>query len=243
MRNFGSGKVLSGFLLLGIVAYVVIAVGFAGYLLWQAYSHALTDFDKAAIGALIAIIGTGLTAAGALYTANRQAAAAHSVELLKLETGKDLAAFNSKLTSGLDTMKAQAAESLERLKVALDTGKVAHRELFGAATTYFYALRSAAQGDWDVEALKKAEALMIETARHVIYVSDKMRNDWFFLWQIAQEISLAARAEPDLAKRAELIGKKMLEKIPGPDLNLRELHHVLEETAKKAVASDRLQVS
>lgn len=56
-----------------LCAYIITAVGFAVYLAWRAYTVGIGDFEKAALGSIIAVIGTGLTACAALYTAHRQA--------------------------------------------------------------------------------------------------------------------------------------------------------------------------
>src|ERR1700679_3623384 len=53
---------------IGLLVYVVLTAGFAGYLLWMAFTlppvERMSDFIKLAIGALIAIIGTGITEIG-----------------------------------------------------------------------------------------------------------------------------------------------------------------------------------
>lgn len=223
------GRALTAVLVTGIILYIGVAVAFAAYLLTLAFFRGVGEFEKAAIGALIAVIGTGLTALGALYTANRQAAAAREVEILR-----------ARLTGDLDTVKAQSAESLERLKASLDAEKTAHRELYGAATIYFYALRSAALRSWDEAFLKKAESGMFEAARHLIYVSEQMRGDWFRFWQEADTIYRKALAEPDEAKRRQLLGTSITEPIQdGQSLaDLRDLHSRLQETATRAIEKE-----
>ena len=76
----------------------------------------------------------------------------------------------------LATLKANSDEALARLKVGLDAGQTAHRELFGVATIYFYALRSIAYGQWSDETIKMAEDAMISATRHLLYVGDDMRT-------------------------------------------------------------------
>jgi NADPH-dependent glutamate synthase beta subunit-like oxidoreductase len=110
-------------LFIGLLAYIAIAVAFAVYFLTHAYLYQVGDFEKAAIGALIAVVGTGLTAMAAIYTANRQALAAHQVEILRGETSRELADLTAKLTAELEVIKSHSARSLERLKTYLDAEK------------------------------------------------------------------------------------------------------------------------
>ena len=233
----GRGRIV-GAVMLGIAAvYLAFTLAFAGYLLSRMYRRTLTDFDKASAGALIAVIGTGLTALGTFYTSNRQASAAAQLEAYRRQGAREAAEFQAGLTSGLDEVKAHAVESLERLKTSLDAGKVAYRELFGASTIYFYTLRSAALGEWDDSALKKAEALMIETTRHLLYVSVEVRDEWLAFWQEAQRIHRTALGEGDEKKRPGIVRERMLERIKdgSSTLDLRERHSRLEQTAKSAV--------
>lgn len=234
------GRAMIAILFIGIILYLGTAVAFAAYLLYRAFSQGVGDFEKVAIGALIAVLGTGLTALAALYTANRQAAAAREVEFLRSEMSKDLAQIASKLNADLETLKAQAAQSLERLKAYLDAEKIAHRELCGAAAIYFYALRSAALGSWDDQLLKKAEAGMIEATRHLIYVGDKMRSDWLTFWQEAQHIYRTALAEPDEGNRTQLINTNISEKVQDGSsrLDLRDRYDRLEGTARGAIKEE-----
>ena len=87
--------------------------------------------------------------------------------------------LGARLTADLEAMKAQSNEALERLRAALDLTKTAYRELFGAATTYYYTLRELGSATaWDNEPQKKANTLMVEASRHLLYVSDDMRAMW-----------------------------------------------------------------
>ena len=67
---------------------------------------------------------------------------------------------------------------------------------------------------------------MISATRHLIYVKDDMRNEWFDFWQVAQRIDRAARREPDEVKRPPLIASLIAEKVKfgRANLDLRELH-------------------
>jgi hypothetical protein len=94
--------------------YVSIAVAFAVYLISRACVMGINDFQNAALAALIAVIGTGLTACASVYAAIRQALASHEVEISKLQTGTQLAEFNANLTEQIEGLKAQSAQSLER---------------------------------------------------------------------------------------------------------------------------------
>ena len=228
-------------LLIGIICYIATAVAFAVYLLFRAYSEGVGEFEKVAIGALIAVIGTGLTALAAIYTAVRQAAAAREVELLRLETGKVLAQLTSDLNRDLQSLQAQSAQSLERLKAALDAGKIAYRELGGSAAVYFYALRSVALGTWDEQLLKTAEAAMVGTSQHLMFVSDVIRADWLNFWQEAQHIYRATLEEPDEGKRPQFLGNAIKEQVRDgrSRLNLRDRYSRLEMTIRQAI-EDRI---
>jgi hypothetical protein len=172
----GSGMWMSRFMFVIIAAYTMAIVAIAAFLVQDAFRHYPTEFEKITISAVIAVFGTAVTALGAIYTANRQAYAAEQVAIL-----------NSRLNMGLETMKKQSDEALERLKAALDLTKTAYRELFGAATTSFYALQELATGSlWDDEPHKKANTLMVEAARHLLYVSDDMRRMWLAFWTEAE---------------------------------------------------------
>jgi hypothetical protein len=189
---------------LGAILYILLAAGCAVYLLWKAYTlptgSMQSDFDKLAIAALVAVVGTGLTGLAAVYSATRQSATAYQVAEyngiistsladMKASTDASLTQMKAHLDESLARLKAASDESLARLKVALDAGQIAYRELFGTATVYFHALRSAALGKWDGENLKAAETAMISATRHLINVSSDMRNQWFDFWQRAQEMA------------------------------------------------------
>ena len=93
----GSGGILAGAILLIIIAYMVVTVLFAGFLVRDAFFHYPSEFEKITISAVIAVVGTVLTALSSLYTANRQSAATQQVDTLR-----------AKLNGDLDTMKAQS---------------------------------------------------------------------------------------------------------------------------------------
>lgn len=154
---------------MGAVLYVLLAAGCAAYLLWNAYIlppvEKLADFNKLAISALIAVVGTGLTGLAAVYSATRQSATAFQVAryngeiaanlaLMKKSADSELTLMKGSIDKALAELKGSADESLARLKVVLDANQNANRELFGTASIYFYALRSVALGKWDEESLK-----------------------------------------------------------------------------------------
>jgi len=250
-------------LLLGTCAvlYILLAAGCAVFLLWQAYraqaSGQLDDFNKVAIGALIAVIGTGLTAAAAIYSATRQSATAYQVAQyggaisehlarLKEKADEDLAVMKGKLDASLAGLKAASDESLTRLKVALDAGQTANLELFGTVTIYFYALRSSALGMWDGESLRAAETSMISATRHLIHVDEALRDQWFDFWQRAEYIHRTAASEPEAARRPAVMAKLIGEKAPtrsGEKLDLREQHDRLERAARLATKAERAKPS
>jgi hypothetical protein len=215
---------------LGLAAYIVVAVAFAIYFLMNAYLHPVGDFEKAAIGAVIAVIGTGLTAVSAVYTANRQALTAQRVQIL-----------SAKLTTQIEGLKAESAQSLERLKAFLDADKNAYRELSGAAATYFYSLRSVALDQWNDAILKAAEDGMVAATRYLIYVEQEMRDTWLRFWQEAQLIHRTARNEPDDKKRPDLIRDEIMKEVPigGGTLNFRDQYQLLEATARQAITRER----
>lgn len=217
-------------LLVAIAVYFVVAIPFAGRQVWLAWydtaAHATTEFQKLFITALITLVGTGLTAAVALYAAFRQAATAVQVAQMGAQTSKQLAAYN-----------AQMAETLARLKTTLDTGQVAYLELFGAATMYFHALRSAALGLYQEARLRAAEDAMIAASRHLIYVDDPTRNRWFEVWQRAQDVARAMHAQKDARRRGPTTARLLAElvEVEGGPFDLRGLHARLERTVKDAI--------
>lgn len=241
-------------LLLGIgaVLYILLAAGIATYLLWNAYNlppvERLSDFNKLAISALVAVVGTGLTGLAAVYSATRQSATAFQVAryngeiaanlaLMKQSADTQLTLMKGRLDTALTELKTTSDESLARLKVALDAGQNANRELFGTASLYFYALRSTALGKWDEESLRSSEAAMIAATRHLINVNEEMRDQWFNFWQRAQHIYRDAAQEADQDKRPALVEKLVDEKVSFGTrrLDLRDLHNQLEKTAKAAL--------
>ena len=221
---------MTALIFLGLAAYIVVSVAFAVYFLVNAYLHPLGDFEKAAVGAVIAVVGTGLTAVSAIYIANRQALAAQQVQIL-----------SAKLTIQLEELKAQSSRSLERLKAFLDADKNAYREISGAAATYFYSLRSVAMDKWDDKLLEVAEVGMVSATRYLIYVDQEMRDIWLRFWQEAQLIHRKARQEPDDKKRPVLILDEIMQDVPTPDgtLNFRDQYKQVEDTARLAIARER----
>jgi hypothetical protein len=238
---------------LAAVLYTLLVAGCAGYLLWKAYSlpagTALDEFNKLAIAALIAVIGTGLTGFASVYGATRQSATAYQIAQyngaistnlaeMKEKSDRALAEMKATVDESLANLKIASDESLARLKAALDAGQIAHRELYGAATIYFYAIRSIARGKWDDDSLKIAETSMISVMQHLIHVDGDVRNPWFDFWQRAHDINQSLRAEPDVKKRpklaADLIGEKV--QLDSGRLDFRELHNRLEQAARRAIA-------
>src|ERR1700722_2569305 len=135
--RLSSSRIIGWITLVIIACYMIAAVSFTVYLVKEAFINAPTEFEKALIGGVIAVVGTSITALGAIYTTNRQADASQQIAIL-----------NSRLTADLDVMKAQSSEALERLKVSLDLTKAAYRELYGAASTLFYTMSELAMAQW-----------------------------------------------------------------------------------------------
>jgi hypothetical protein len=250
-RVFTSGGRMAWLLGVCSVLYILLAVGCAAYLLWKAYNLpfgvAQSDFDKLAVAALIAVVGTGLTGLASVYSATRQSATAYQVAEyngvistklteMKADTDKALAAMKTDIDGSLAEFKAASDESLARLKVALDAGQITYRELYGTATAYFHALRSAARFKWEDGSIWAAETAMISAARHIINVQADMRDQWFMFWQRAQDIYRAAIEEADEGKRPDMVGDLILEKVGR--LNFRELHGQLEDTARLATEAE-----
>jgi hypothetical protein len=251
-------------IMLGVLTalFLTLAVACAAYLLVHAYFRSpnspYSDFEKVAVAALIAVVGTGLTASVALYSATRQSDTAFKVELLRSETSEHLTKYNEKISKDLADMKASSDksltemkatsdqkltemktnsdEALTRLKAALDTGQIAYRELFGTASIYFHGLRSIAFGKWDEERLNTSETAMVSATRHLIYVKEDMRDAWFDFWQRGQDICRDARKEPDEASRPNLV-KGLIEERETNRRNFRDLHDRLEGIARSAIES------
>lgn len=247
-----SGGVVAFFLGAGAVLYVLLAAGCAAYLLWNAYKlepvDRLSDFNKLAIGALIAVVGTGLTGLAAVYSATRQSATAFQVAeynglisanlaAIKQSADAELTQIKGAMDKAIAELKTNSDEALARLKVALDAGQIANKELLGTASTYFYALRSFAIGLLNEDLLKTSEASMVTAARHVINVDEPLRDQWFDFWQRAQNVYLAATNEPNVNARPDLVRKLIEEKINfgSERLNLRDLHSRVEKMARLAL--------
>jgi uncharacterized membrane protein YccC len=221
----------------GLLLYMALAVAFASFLLYQAIFLGLREFEKAAVGALIAVIGTGLTALGALFAALRQAAVAKEIEDFRKQSATELATLTATLTRDSERMKADSAESLERLKAALNISATAYREIVGAASTYFYALRSAAQGFWNEETLTKAQALMVDAVRYLIHVDQQMQDVWLEFWQEAQYIQREAEGINEEKRRAKSLTELIEEPVEDGSSrrNLRDRYHSVQATASKAL--------
>lgn len=258
-----SRGVMAFFIGLGLIVYVLVTAGFAAYLLWMAYTlppvERMSDFVKLAIGALIAIIGTGITAVAAVYSATKQSATAFQVAAYNGEIAANLAAMKEtadtrlfemkdsadkklvEVKSGIDqalaNLKANSDESLAKLKVALDASQNANRELFGTVSVYYYALRSiAVSGQWDADSLKSCETAMIATAKLLLYVRQDIREMWYDFWQRAQEICREASQQAD-DKRAPLLRKLMEQETDfrSGKSDLPGLQIKMEKTAKAAI--------
>jgi hypothetical protein len=223
--RLGNVGIVTGITLVVVIIYMIAAISFTVYLVQDAFRNAPSDFEKAFIGAVIAVVGTSITALGAIYATNRQADAAQQVAIL-----------NSRLTADLDVLKAQSQDALERLKVGLDLSKTACRELYGAATTLFYTMSEMAMGRWwDDDSKKKADMLMIEAARHLLYVDDEMRRVWLGFWTQADFVYREALKTSDLGPRATELEKLMTARPhtqTGEGSSLRDWHLELERLAK-----------
>jgi hypothetical protein len=236
--------------LLGIAAFIYtgLAAGCAIFLLTRAYalpkSATVDDFNKYAIAALVAVVGTGLSGIASVYSATRQAATASQVAEYNGDISYNLAAMKEaadnalvenkgKIDGLVAEVKAASDATLARLKVALDLGHVAYRELFGSATIYFHALRSISLGNiWDDAILAAAEAGMIAATPRVIHVDMEMRNEWFAFWQRAQTIRAEAATKAK-ALRADVIADLIEQR--ENKLDLRERHGKLESLARSAM--------
>lgn len=201
----------------------------------------IDDFNRYAIAALVAVVGTGLTGIASVYSATRQSATASQVAeyngyvaqvlaVMKHETDQSLKDMDLKIGKTLTAMKEESDKTLATLKVGLDLGHVAYRELFGAATIYFHALRSFALGSkWDEAALKSAEDGMIAATPRIIHVSKEMRDEWFNFWQNAQAVRQDKAHWEGRWKKVtpQMIGKAI------SDHSLRDTHSNLEKIASK----------
>jgi hypothetical protein len=233
-------KAMSALLFVGFISYITITVALSGFLLSNAYLFGAADFEKLAITALIAVIGTGLTALATVYSSNRQALAANQVELLKEKINTDLLNLTAKINRDLAVLKTISDRSLERLKMSLDAEKNAYREISGAAATYFYSLRSVALNTWDEGSLKIAEDGMVAATRHLIYVDDVMRNAWMDFWQNAQAIYRNARDEKVETKRPSIVEEGMNRKLSSDTgkHDFRDQYGRVEQVARLAVARE-----
>jgi hypothetical protein len=211
-------------IILGVfVVYVILAVIFAGLLIQDGLRRSPAELEKNAVGSVIVVIGTVATGVAAIYSVNHQSSAA-----------RDLALLAYKLNADLETMKAQSSEALERLKASLDLKKTAYRELFGAATTYFYTLRAlGSAATWDGEPQKKADALMVEASRHLLYVSDEFRSLWLGFWTEANFIYTGILAEREADTRMANLKAEIEAQVALPRQNIRDWHRGLEEMAKR----------
>jgi hypothetical protein len=193
------------------IAFSVAAIALTATTLILAITRGVGDFQKAAIGPAVALIGSCLATFTSAYVVN-----------LQKQVSQDLA-----------VLTAQSSQQLERLKVELDSRKIAYRELCSAAAVYYYSLRSSARNKWNAKTVEKAESGMINAAHYLLYVDDELADTWKGFWQQAQYIFREAREDRSGRRKEEILKEKMLEKI-GTDkkLNLRELHLALENRAK-----------
>lgn len=192
------------------LAFSVAAIALTTTTLILAITRGVGDFQKAAIGPAVALIGSCLATFTSAYVVN-----------LQKQVSQDLA-----------VLTAQSNQQLERLKVELDSRKIAYRELCSAAAVYYYTLRSSARNEWNAKAVEKAEAGMINASHYLLYVDADLTSSWTKFWQQAQYIFRQVRNDPSTQKE-ELLKKKMLEPVGTEEkFNLRDLHADLEETAK-----------
>jgi hypothetical protein len=241
-KRFTAERAFTILLFVGFCAYFIMAVGLAGFLLYNAFVGGMHDFEEVGLGAIIAVLGTGLTAFAAVYGAQRQALVARQVEILKRDTGTELARLSSDLTRDIEGMKAASAQSLQRLGVHLNSVVTAYRDLFGAAAVYFYALRSAgAAQTWDGGPLAKAQEGMIEATRQLIYVSQEMNDRWLHFWQDAEFIYWTALGKETDGVRRASIRTEMARKNPqkgGQAIDFQDLFAALEVAARSAIEKE-----
>ena len=244
---------MAGLLGFAAILYTGLAAGCAIFLLKRASelppNVPVGEFDKLAIAALVAVVGTGLTGVASVYSATVQAATASRVAeyngdistnlaAMKAVTDATMIALKADQDSSLAEVKARSDETLTRLKVALDLGHVAHRELFSAATIYFHALRSIGLGGaWDSDALKAAENGMIAATPRIIHVEQRMRDRWFNFWQRAQTIRISASSQPAPTRGNTIL--ELMEK-PVDKQRLRDVHKDLEDIASAAMTAASL---
>ncbi|PBB14184.1 hypothetical protein CK231_10710 [Mesorhizobium loti] len=81
---------------------------------------------------------------------------------------------------------------------------------------------------------------MVAATRHLIHVTDKMRDEWYDFWQRAQEIYRAICADADTAKRCEQVWALIDEtsQYGMSELDFRQRHHRLEKTSGSAIKVD-----
>ena len=80
---------------------------------------------------------------------------------------------------------------------------------------------------------------MISATPHLLYVDEDMRTGWYHFWQRAQEICREATAELDADKQPNLVAALIQKefKVGRSNIDLRELHHKLQETARSAASA------
>jgi hypothetical protein len=79
-----------------------------------------SDFDKPAIAALIAVVGTGLTGLAAVYSATRQSATAYQVAEYNGIISTRLAEYNGIVSTNLQNIKGSSDTALTQMKADLD---------------------------------------------------------------------------------------------------------------------------
>ncbi|WP_226578940.1 hypothetical protein [Acuticoccus sediminis] len=228
------------------VCCILVAIGFAGYLLWPLVSTtgpSQSETTKGIAPALIAVFGAGIAGFAALYSATRQSTTAMQVAQynatvlaqlndIKIENDRSIFQLKSEVDFSLAVLKSQSDESLAKIKIMLDASQIANQELFGSASVYFHTLRSAAQVNWNDGQLASAEAGMIASARHLLNVDTEVRDMWLAFWGRAQDIYHAASAA-DSERRSNTIKELIIKKDGGIDL--REMHRRLECAARTAL--------
>ncbi len=156
---------LTWFLIIAAIVYAML-VGVA-----IALSLATIDSKDEAIK-LAAVLVSVLTAALA-------AVASITVALVQRENNQILA-----------DLQAKAAKQLEGRKVQITAEQKAYDELSGAASYYYYAVKTIEYGQVDEAQIKSAENGMVAACRYLVAINKNDTLNWMKVWQRARYMAL-----------------------------------------------------